>query len=58
MSRTTVSVCVSEVCTLWETFGRHGIQILKRTEGKRERERERKNQASQVGVQGKKKRLT
>lgn len=42
MSRTTLSVCISEVCALWETFGRHRIQILKRTEEEREREREKK----------------
>lgn len=34
---------MSEVCALWETFGRHGIQILKRTEEEREREREKKS---------------
>lgn len=32
-SGSSVSVCVSEVCAPWETFGRHGIQTLKRRRG-------------------------
>lgn len=44
---------MSEVCALWETFGRHGIQILKRTGGGRERERERETEA-ETETEGKK----